>query len=492
MAKKKKKVRKEKELEEFSYIKKETLQNVLAIVLFLISAFLFLAVFEKAGPAGSLVVKILVPLLGWGYFILPTILIALGIAFLLSIQKNIATLQSIGATIFLAAGLGFIALLLPEKGGTLGRLVAGPIEKLFDGFLTGVILIALLIISILVMFEATISIRLVSDLFKKIFSKKEPVEGVEGLDAPKDLKISGADGPEETPEGKDGNEEMELKKKALLQKKKQVDDLGMGINLNQINVSGAVYNPPPLNILSRDTGKPEVGDIKANANIIKRTLQNFGINVEMDEITIGPTVTRYALKPAEGVKLSRIVGLQNDLALALAAHPIRIEAPIPGKSLVGIEIPNTVKTTVGLGSIVSQEDFLNSPKPLLIALGKAISGKSHYGDLAKMPHLLVAGATGSGKSVAIHSIIASLLYRNSPENLKFIMIDPKRVELTLYNNIPHLLTPVLTDPKKAILALKWAAKEMDRRYDILETEKVRDISSYHKNVIEPSLEKKLE
>jgi len=206
----------------------------------------------------------------------------------------------------------------------------------------------------------------------------------------------------------------------------------------------------------------------------------------MDEISIGPTVTRYALKPAEGVKLSRIVGLQNDLALALAAHPIRIEAPIPGKSLVGIEIPNTTKTTVGLGTLLATEEYQKSEKPLLVALGKGISGKAHYSNVAKMPHLLIAGTTGSGKSVTIHALITSLLYRNSPESMKFIMIDPKRVELTLYNKIPHLLTPVITEAKKAILALKWAAKEMDRRYDILQAESVRDIESYHKTILAPA------
>ena len=247
------------------------------------------------------------------------------------------------------------------------------------------------------------------------------------------------------------------------------------------------FNPPPLSLLEKDRGKPETGDIKANANIIKRTLQNFGITVEMDEISIGPSVTRYSLKPAEGVKLSRIVGLNNDLSLALAAHPIRIEAPIPGKSLVGIEVPNTAKTTVGLATLLGAPDFQESEKPLFMSLGKDITGRAHFCNLAKAPHILIAGATGSGKSVSIHALITSLLYRNSPENLKFIMIDPKRVELTLYNKIPHLLTPVITDPKKAILALKWAAKEMSRRYDILEKNTARDIDSYHKNVLAPAI-----
>ncbi|MCD8494551.1 MAG: DNA translocase FtsK [Candidatus Pacebacteria bacterium] len=249
------------------------------------------------------------------------------------------------------------------------------------------------------------------------------------------------------------------------------------------------YVPPPLSLLSKSKGKALVGDTKANANLIKRTLQNFGIDVEMDEVSVGPTVTRYALKPAEGVKLSRIVGLQNDLALALAAHPLRIEAPIPGKALVGVEIPNRSKATVGLGSLIEEPEFAQSPKPLLVCLGKGVTGKSYYTDIAKMPHMLIAGTTGSGKSVTVHNLIISLLYRNGPQDLRFIMVDPKRVELTLYNKIPHLLTPVIKQPKKAILALKWAVKEMERRYDVLESEQVRDINSYHSTIVEPAYTK---
>jgi S-DNA-T family DNA segregation ATPase FtsK/SpoIIIE len=207
----------------------------------------------------------------------------------------------------------------------------------------------------------------------------------------------------------------------------------------------------------------------------------------MDEIIVGPTVTRYSLKPAEGVRLSKIVALQSNLELALAASPIRIEAPIPGKSLVGIEVPNTGKAIVGLGGLLSSPEFSDDPHPLLTALGKDIAGKAHYGNISKMPHLLVAGTTGSGKSVMIHTLITSLLYRNSPERLRFIMVDPKRVELTLYNNIPHLLTPVITDAKKCILSLKWAAKEMERRYDILQQNRVQDLASYHKEVVNPVL-----
>ena len=258
-----------------------------------------------------------------------------------------------------------------------------------------------------------------------------------------------------------------------------------------ITATGNVYEPPPISILAKNRGKPEVGDIKANMNIIKRTLQNFGLQVEMDEASIGPTVTRYAMKPAEGVRLSKIVALQSNLELALAASPIRIEAPIPGRSLVGVEVPNISRTTLGLAPLLSDSLFVKSDKPLLIALGRSITGTPHFADLARMPHILVAGATGAGKSVTIHNFIVSMLYRCGPERLRFIMIDPKRVELTMYNSIPHLLTPVITDAKKAILAIKWLSKEMERRYSILETESVRDIFSYHANIVAPALEKAL-
>ncbi len=246
------------------------------------------------------------------------------------------------------------------------------------------------------------------------------------------------------------------------------------------------YELPPLSLLSKNAGKPSVGDIRARGNIIKQTLANFGITVEMDEVSVGPTVTRYAMKPAQGIKLTKIVGLKQDLSLALAAHPIRIEAPIPGKSLVGIEIPNVSKSSIGLGSLLEDKEYQESPHRLLTALGKGVTGKAYFANIAKMPHLLIAGTTGSGKSVTVHNLIMSLLYRNTPDELRFIMVDPKRVELTLYDGIPHLLSPVIKDPKKAVLALKWAAKEMERRYDLLEQHKCRDIKSYHENVMIPA------
>jgi len=251
------------------------------------------------------------------------------------------------------------------------------------------------------------------------------------------------------------------------------------------NFSGP-YDPPPLSLLSKGSGKPKTGDVKANANIIKQTLKEFGINVEMDGVEIGPTVTRYALKPAQGVKISRIVGLQRELELNLASGTLRIEAPIPGKSLVGIEVPNSAKATIGLSSLLAAPDYTDSPKPLLVALGKDITGNAHFANVARMPHTLIAGTTGSGKSVMIHNLVVSLLFRNSPEQLRFLMVDPKRVELTLYDGIPHLLTPVITEAKKTLLSLKWAVKEMERRYDILQAEKLQNVDAYHERVYRPA------
>jgi S-DNA-T family DNA segregation ATPase FtsK/SpoIIIE len=244
-------------------------------------------------------------------------------------------------------------------------------------------------------------------------------------------------------------------------------------------ISKSNYKFPSLGLLETENIRPRVGDIRANANIIKRTLQNFGIDVEMGEVNVGPTVTQYTFKPAEGVKLSSITALQNDLALALAAHPLRIEAPIPGRSLVGIEVPNKSISLVRLGSLLKESDFQKTTSSLSFALGRNVKGEALLADLSKMPHLLIAGSTGSGKSVCIHSILSSFLFKNSPETLRLILIDPKRVELSHYNDIPHLLTPVITDYKKVLPALRWATNEMERRYNLLSEYKSRDIEGYN-------------
>ncbi len=235
----------------------------------------------------------------------------------------------------------------------------------------------------------------------------------------------------------------------------------------------------PLELLNGKAGQAISGDTQTGAAKIKRTLENFGIAVDMADTKVGPTVTQYTFKPAEGVKVSRIITLNNDLSLALAAHPIRIEAPIPGQSLVGVEVPNKTKAIVGLREILEDGVFKGRKHNMMIALGKDVSGTSWIYDITRMPHLLVAGATNSGKSVCLNTIIISLLYQNNPEDLRFIMVDPKRVELPAYNGIPHLLTPVITDVSKTINALKWCLNEMDRRYDVLNKAGKKNIQSYN-------------
>jgi len=463
-------------------LKIETKHGIWAILFFVLALFFFMSAFGIAGKAGKLVYEIFHYLLGLGYVLLPTLFVLLGSSFIKSKTPNIGWVSMIASVMFLLSGLGIIDIISGEhSGGFLGRILSTPFVRFFDVYASVIFLCAILIISIIVMFDTGL---IFIPFFKKIWiwirRRKTNLSPTPPHSNDEMGRGEGWGEPEEKSQEKE-EEEKEIKKTKKSKEEDEEEFEPKKLKTKNYNLKTG-YVPPPLSLLEEDKGKPNTGDIKANANIIKRTLANFGIKVEMDEITVGPTVTRYALKPAEGMKLSRIVGLQNDLALALAAHPLRIEAPIPGKSLVGIEIPNKAKSIVGLATLLSDDKFQNSSKPLTIALGREISGKAIFGNLAKMPHCLVAGTTGSGKSVSIHSMITSLLYRNGPDDLKFIMIDPKRVELTLYNKIPHLLTPVITDAKKTILALKWAAKEMDRRYDILESESVRDVESYHNNV----------
>lgn len=479
----------------FADIRQETRRGIVAVLALLAGLLLLLAAAGRAGLVGDSLYAFLAELLGLGYYLVPTVLIVLAIALLRSLTRRVGLAKGAGAALLFFAGLGLMEGISPGAGGLVGAAIAGPLASLFELPAALLILGALVVVSLLLIFNAEISIpSLAAFPFFRKRGVEEKIPTVTNFGEGNDEEAPGEEEREKTPEEEreeEPEEEREEDEEEAGEEEPAVTVFGggKGEHPTPLRSYAGDYSPPPLSLLERDRGKPGVGDVKANANIIKRTLQNFGIRVELDEISIGPSVTRYAIKPAEGVRLSKIVGLQNNLELALAAHPVRIEAPIPGKSLVGIEVPNTAKAIVGLASLLSAEAFGSSTKPLMIALGRDIGGTAHFADLAKMPHLLIAGATGSGKSVAIHAIIASLLFRNSPNVLRFIMIDPKRVELTLYNAIPHLLAPVVTDAKKTILALKWAAKEMDRRYDILETEKVRDIQSYHKNVVEPALER---
>ncbi len=445
------------------------------IVVIAFGLILLFAAFGLGGFASNDLFSAVYGIFGLFAYFLPFLVIAAGVSMLFE-RLMVQPLPVLGITLIAVAGMGFLGIVSETLGGSIGEGIGGLTHDFFGLAGALILLLALILVGLVI---ATDIVALVRKMKEMSESAKEAIGNVE---LPKLSKEKDAESVVEEAASIEPDREPTVK----MFNEDQASPKASGAIPN----FDAEYDPPPLSILGEDKGKPGVGDIKANANIIKRTFLNFGISVEMDEVSIGPTVTRYAIKPAEGVRLQKIISLQNNLELALAAHPVRIEAPIPGKSLVGIEVPNAAKAMVGLGGVLSSPEWGNSEKPLLSAIGRDISGTPHYVNIAKMPHGLVAGATGSGKSVAIHALITSLLYRNGPNQLRFIMIDPKRVELTAYNGIPHLLTPVITDPKKAILSLKWAAKEMERRYNILETEQVRDIDSYHKTVFEPAKKKK--
>ena len=245
------------------------------------------------------------------------------------------------------------------------------------------------------------------------------------------------------------------------------------------------YEYPPIELLAKSPKKALKGGAKAltdTATKLQKTLYSFGVSAKVENVSVGPAITRYELKPAEGVRVSKIANLADDIALNLAAETIRIEAPIPGKQAVGIEVPNKEKEVVHLREVLDSSEFKNSKSKLCIALGKDVAGNIQLADIAKMPHVLIAGSTGSGKSVCINTIITSIVYHAKPSEVKFVMVDPKIVELSVYNGIPHLLIPVVTDPRKAAGALAWAVQEMDDRYAKFASKGVRDLKGYNKAI----------
>ncbi len=458
----------------FDDLSPHTKQAILAVIFVVLAVFFSLSLFDYAGPAGTYTEMALHYLFGVGS-ILPPFICLLLVYILLRPREDerVSISKTIGVFLFFVSVLGLISLTF-TAGGFVGDVMLMPLMWLFGEVVSGVILASFVLIGLFLTFNTNFL-----NLFKRspadedAFPEIEPILSVPPLTAAELEQANLALDAELEEEAKPSfTERIGLKKKES----------------SEFVVSSfrGTYAPPPLSLLNRDKGKPDVGDVKENSNTIKRTLKKFNIDVEMDEVTIASSVTRYAIKPAEGVKLEKILGLHTTLEYALAASPIRIEAPIPGRSLVGIEIPNKKKQMIGLASLFSSPNFTDSPKPLLTALGKNITGEAQFADVARMPHGLIAGTTGSGKSVALHNLIISLLFRNSPDQLRFIMVDPKRVELTLYNGIPHLLTPVITEPKRVIMALKHAINEMERRLDILQREKIQNIAAYHETVYHPA------
>lgn len=469
-------------------LREETRHGIIAVALFVIAGLSLLSFSGLAGPLGKYVTIAEGALFGWVRYALPLLLVAYGAALLLKRQVATGTFL-LGILLLVAGSTGIFHLFYPAArslaeaaagngGGYIGYGVAWPLAHVAGTIAGLVILVALFLVGLLVTLNTSLQ-QLAKPggwlgrailAFFSIFRRKgrwvvaEPIEEI----PPEPELFTGR------PVGDAG----QFKQQILLERKAPNTDLE-AYDLPKARRALKITTTLPLTLLDDASTKPTSGDVKANSSIIQKTLENFGISVEMGEVNIGPTVTQYTLRPAEGVKLSQITTLANDLALALAAHPIRIEAPIPGKPLVGVEVPNKATAIVSLKEILDSESFRKKKSHLTIAIGKDVAGQAAIARLDSMPHLLVAGATGSGKSVCINSIIISLLYQNSPGELKFILVDPKRVELTVYNDIPHLITPVITDVKKTVNALHWAVAEMDRRYRVLEQCGARNLAAHN-------------
>ena len=463
----------------------DTKKSIWGIIALGFSVILFLSWAGKAGAAGAWIYNVVHKCFGLGYFILPTTLLFVAGLFLISHNKRFVGMTFFGAGLVMLSTLGLIHVVSPGEGGYFGY-VFGSLSSPFDvvgGFVINAVILA---ISLLVLTNTPLRIAWPFGNKENKKSGKAPViTGLSDEEGDESGDKEGVLGEKEEAEKEEAKtESVEVKKE---EKEPTIVEPDLGIPQNSgplVEKQFKNYVPPPLDLLNSTVTKPTTGDLRGNANIIKRTLESFGIAVEMGEINIGPKFTRYTLKPAEGMKLSRITSLNQDMALALAAHPIRIEAPIPGKSLVGIEVPNKSAAMVRLGAILQYPDF--TKKPLSFALGRDVNGEPIFANIEKMPHMLVAGATGSGKSILVHSLILSLLYKNSPANLKMVMIDPKRVELTMYNGLPHLALPVVTETKKALKVFRWAISEMDKRYELFASQGRRDIQSYNaKNPEEP-------
>ncbi len=409
--------------------------------------------------------------LGWAKILSPIIFALVGLV-LIRMKWKFAQLNVLlGFLLIVISLVGLTASVKPEKAGSLGLMLWTQLSSFVTPIGAAGLFVLVFLIGLVVLFNASLQqifnifaviFGFIYGLFKPLFNRRRTFEA---KNIP--IRVSGVD-----------DRPSVSTKLARPQKEVMMAD-----TLVQ-NVAGksAVWKYPPVNLLSEKVGSvADRGDVKKNASIIEKTLDSFGVQARVAEVNGGPAVTQYALEISAGTKISKIANLQHDIALSLATPTgtVRIEAPIPGKSLVGIEVPNRTLEVVGLKGVLSSDEMSKHKSKLAVALGRDTSSKPMIVDLDKMPHCLIAGTTGSGKSVMLNSIIASLLFRNSPDELKLILIDPKRVEMTNFNGVPHLLTPVITEPEKILSALKWSMAEMDRRYKLFQSVGVRNITGYN-------------
>lgn len=490
-------------------------RSIAAIFLVAFSILFFLAFFGIGGSFGGLLDSGVGVLFGWGKWLFPVLLLVSAV-FLL--RRRTTTLSDVVK--FIGLGIGFLSLLgffhlflgdsakemlsVAKKGSGGGYVGYGVAAFLFT--YTGraaatVILSALFLSGAVAAFNVSL-IHFLSSLKTKIIAIREarkddeeeavearamhevepvareavPVPDAEPLTPEIPSNIGTISFPEEESEEAPVSAVLDTERMSEVEEERGMESSASKVHRKR---KPSVWQQPEADYFHGRSGKGDSGDIDQIRQLIRSTLKNFGIAGEMGETTVGPTVTQYTFSPAFGTKLSKIVGLSNDLSLALAKHPIRIEAPIPNKSLVGIEVPNAKQASVRMRDIIESPVFTGRQSNLSFVLGESVSGAYEVADLESMPHLLIAGRTGSGKSVCINSILLSLLYQNSPEDLQLILVDPKRVELTLYNEIPHLKGGrVITDSKHVVNALKYAIAEMERRLKLFEQVKVRDLASY--------------
>ncbi|MFA4830972.1 MAG: DNA translocase FtsK 4TM domain-containing protein [Patescibacteria group bacterium] len=505
-----------------SYMDPVLSRGIISILLSVLAILIILSFFEKAGVIGVILNDyILSFLFGAIRFTAPAIILILAWFVMREMEYEYRSTHLIGAVLFFlaASSLFHVGLNTEEMwrqalaghGGGLFGMPAWLLKNYLGSAASIIILIALVLVSILLIFNTAITRfilihkklfaalgfagKSLTNLVKTLFVAKKngsdiydgdvdenyesEVDDEENEDSDTPTKrrfFSKNIGEEKDAAAEGGEADGEIEKTAPAEKKQNKNAIDQAAYMQNV----IIKNLPPLSLLSSKKGKPTSGDIKENAEIIKDTFRQFKINVDVEDIRIGPSVTQYSVRPAKGVKLSRITALSNNLSLNLAAHPIRIEAPIPGKSLVGIEMPNEKIARVTLKELLLSKEFKERPHNMMLALGTDVAGKSWFIDLTRMPHLLIAGATGSGKTVCINTILLSLLYQNTAETLRMILVDPKRVELTSYDGIPHLLTPVITNTQKTINALRWTISEMERRFEILSQAGNRDIHSYNK------------
>ena len=410
-------------------------------------------------------------------------------------------------------------------GGVLGALIAFPLVKLFAPIAAFIIVIGIATTVIVFVFNLK-PLDLLSNLVSRIHNSNEDDETVnkkrsviqqdlgdvaynrqetakerrarekeerkqEAMQVDEQLTISGV--ADESKSDKNGEY---IEKNLFKQEEEKKEDKTKEVLQleHALVVEDEHYEYPPVEILSNNSKKSNKGSAKMLADTaakLQKTLYSFGVSAKVENVSVGPTITRYELKPAEGTRVSKIANLADDIALNLAAETIRIEAPIPGKQAVGIEVPNSEKMAVHLREVIESPEFEDNKSKLSVALGKDVAGKTVVADIAKMPHVLIAGSTGSGKSVCINTIITSIIYNAKPSEVKLVMVDPKVVELSVYNGIPHLLIPVVTDPKKAAGALAWAVQEMDDRYQKFASKGVRDLKGYNKAIEEENENAKL-